>query len=562
MGLRELKDRFVRQCSEHLKLSAAVLLVVFGVITSWFLIHWYIQDEEKRNDPLYMLVILWLVISVAISVAYLINYLREYYLELSIGSKKSIPPLGTQGASATSLMGGPLSHHDDAVAKEDTFEINYDLTFRATRDSASTWAAIPRGKSVLPWSTEGDIAKYVNTVLMDIINSLGMNDLSLRVELQFHGMRPDLYILYQDGKPIGAVEVKLPMNRPRGSAMRDPNVFGQVYDYLQHLRNYYGIVEPFVILSTYMEWRVFWLKDSKVVARKREPTYTRPNVETPGDKALHNWPYFQRNLANTVNVGQFGERKVSLDTRQCFCSRIVNRTDPNLLAFIGSALMKMNSVTIHTPEFNVLSRAIVMVQSELWSWVYLSSNGRGFTWEPKAPPLTANKFYLLSPLGSGANGKVWLACTTGKQICAIKFAHHREDSIEESTSQQTVRRSTLADEANAWNVAQPEIGGRVRTLRLDGNEAIVMPYIPQRPQTKNTTIDLTLEERDAVTAAVTAFARQRRRHDDVGWRHIGFYRDKHHRIRSALLDLGLVSTISSREERGAIKSMLTSLGME
>ena len=74
-------------------------------------------------------------------------------------------------------------------------------------------------------------------------------------EMQFRNQRPDVWIIHSNGLPIGIIEVK----KPSATIMNEPLLAGQVFDYLNLLKSFYGVQWHFAIVSTYEEWRFFWL---------------------------------------------------------------------------------------------------------------------------------------------------------------------------------------------------------------------------------------------------------------------------------------------------------------
>lgn len=62
---------------------------------------------------------------------------------------------------------------------------------------------------------------------------------------------------------IGVVEVKKPGN---GGALQNPYVQGQIFDYMLRLKSFFGLEHVFGILSSYKEWRIYWLPSSNVAA--------------------------------------------------------------------------------------------------------------------------------------------------------------------------------------------------------------------------------------------------------------------------------------------------------
>ncbi len=66
---------------------------------------------------------------------------------------------------------------------------------------------------------------------------------------------------------MGVVEVK----RPGKGIMDSEQVHGQIYDHMMRLRSFHGLRHVFGIVSTYNQWRVYWLNDCNEIAQS--PSY-------------------------------------------------------------------------------------------------------------------------------------------------------------------------------------------------------------------------------------------------------------------------------------------------
>ena len=75
-------------------------------------------------------------------------------------------------------------------------------------------------------------------VLKDVRNTIGLDGLAFVPELSILGSRSDVWVIQMgvqqavQGLPRGAGEVK----KPGPGALSDPNMAGQLYDYLVQLR--------------------------------------------------------------------------------------------------------------------------------------------------------------------------------------------------------------------------------------------------------------------------------------------------------------------------------------
>jgi len=64
-------------------------------------------------------------------------------------------------------------------------------------------------------------------------------------------------VMNERGVPVGVCEVK----KPGRTIINSPVVHGQIYDYMLRLRSFHGLKHVFGIVSTYEQWRLYWLDD-------------------------------------------------------------------------------------------------------------------------------------------------------------------------------------------------------------------------------------------------------------------------------------------------------------
>lgn len=63
-------------------------------------------------------------------------------------------------------------------------------------------------------------------------------------------------------------------------------------------------------------------------------------------------------------------------------------------------------------------RPVLRFDQEGWSWVTLLVDELDFSCFPTK---RANSFILLQSFKGGADGRVWIACSTSGKICVLKF---------------------------------------------------------------------------------------------------------------------------------------------
>lgn len=96
-------------------------------------------------------------------------------------------------------------------------------------------------------------------VLDDIIIALQLQGtVIMQEEVTVHSLQPNLLVLIHKHYPIGVVEIKT----PGSEVLNNSKVHGQMYDYMVRLKMYFGVETVFGIITTYEQWRVFWLHDA------------------------------------------------------------------------------------------------------------------------------------------------------------------------------------------------------------------------------------------------------------------------------------------------------------
>jgi hypothetical protein len=166
--------------------------------------------------------------------------------------------LGVQSGSNSSASTN--ERHADATLKERKFNTLTDLPLSG---GTATWALFQEG-GLGKWGSEKKIQSFIQCVIVDAISAVGLKGvLECQEELSVFKMRPDIWIVtVNNGVPVGVIEVK----RPDKKIMNKPMVHGQIYDYMLRLRSFHGLKNVFGIVTTYTQWRLYWLPDCDDIA--------------------------------------------------------------------------------------------------------------------------------------------------------------------------------------------------------------------------------------------------------------------------------------------------------
>ena len=144
---------------------------------------------------------------------------------------------------------------------------------------SSLWTDfINSGKTEFPLTTEASVSSLVEMAMKDLFCESGVRTmLTMLREKQGFLWEPDLTV-FADVNPIGGIEVKKEL-----FVQEKPTVVGEIFDQLMHFKHHWGIEVPFVILTSYRQWRVFWLDDS--ASNDRARLFCDLSAQGPGQTA-------------------------------------------------------------------------------------------------------------------------------------------------------------------------------------------------------------------------------------------------------------------------------------
>jgi hypothetical protein len=415
---------------------------------------------------------------------------------------------------------------------------------RLVRTPSMTWLEANKITGQLSWATESDVQYHVRHVFKDVCASTGLGDhLQFHNELSVFGTAPDMWVMTLRGRPVGVVEVK----KPGRGILGNEEVAGQMYDYLRRLRSFYGLKHAFGIATTYVEWRIFWLRDDATEAA----AVACPPATLSDERTRWQAAWWQRDLGvprwcrndSSPLPSEPAAPPTPLRDRAVRAGAVLSYTDHcALIEMVASAFFKMLQSPAEPPSLVSRQRHYIYLTEESWLWVKLEAE---FQLTPGVVPAgTAKSLLLLADLRGGIEGRLWLAATVHGAVCVIKFA---KDG----------RADVLEHECAMWR----QLWGRadVRLLRLGGQDALVMPYVY-----------MATEEdwaRPAVVAAARAAAARIDSlglvYTDVRRRHLGLYEDEAGSLQAVFVDLSSVvrkdAAAGTAGDIRSLENMLTAL---
>ena len=341
------------------------------------------------------------------------------------------PPLGEQGLTHVSSSSQSVDH--DPATFVDSLFLNLNQVEIVPSESSS-WITYESSRNI--WSTESDIQGLVKMALTDVIATTKMNDkIRLFNELSTFSIRPDICLILANGKPIGVCEVKKPNVKSDSSALDKPKLAGHILDYMIMLQNFHGIRYVFGLITTYSEWRICWLPHTDVCAAASERIQNHPPIISHG-----------------------------VEERIVHCSPKYKCTDQSLIPMLCSVIHKMYNSPFDPPTKLVdPKRTYIELSESSFQWANLPKEivSGEVKLSYKLPHGNSNRFYLLLDYHGGADGRVWLACSTSGCLVVIKFGsvHNGQERLEaESNHWRTI-----------WDVS-------TRVVTLHRKPALLMPF--------------------------------------------------------------------------------------
>ena len=301
-----------------------------------------------------------------------------------------------------------------------------------------------------------------------VVDALKLN-INISNEISVFQSRPDLWILHRKfyeghSVPIGVVEVKKPT-----SNLNNERMHGQLYDYLKMLKVNFTLNFAIGILTNFNDWQVLWLHDNDgdaIAAREIDMQSQSNHFTRTAATSDITIPVLNLGELSNDNESNVGYTKDN-DSRICSGTTVVSNKDSpeKVLSLLATTICKM--YTAVQPSYTALiskNREYFLHTPETYLWVSSPWNDSDLLIYEKMPHGNTKNFYLLRAIGQGLHSRVWLACSSSRNVCAIKFFLKEESSAPVDAER----------EVNVWKRLGFN-GSRVATLA--SRCAVVMPYM-------------------------------------------------------------------------------------
>jgi hypothetical protein len=417
----------------------------------------------------------------------------------------ALPPLIFSGCSSSSAS-IPVDHEDAKFIESPDFLTdidNLENTPIIVGYSVIWTKALRKKNGHLEWRSESDIQFYVKDVIGDVLVLAGLAEKVECVnELGIHNIRPDIWIVVTRGIPIGVIEVKKPKTTHHESVLKNSAIFGQIFDYMKRLQTFTGIRHVFGILTSYSEWIICSLESgtfSQHLGLNEEHAFSV--IDFPKTPII-----FSRSSSTKIEYYSDAcpSPAVTLD-RKIYCTPPIGSGESRLIPLLTKVLLKMYYSPMIPVKLVDDRRCYIELSENSWAWRSKSFAGLNFS---NFPTAAASCLLLLYDFRGGADGRVWLACSTSGRVCVIKFYndHWKSSDID--------RECSLWNDL--WNLP-------ARTITLCSKLALIMPFVVSlaEDEVRNSSDHLA-----AVMLAIRNLSEKHYYHDDLSWRHVGFYQSE------------------------------------
>lgn len=415
-----------------------------------------------------------------------------------------LPPLIFSGGSSSSAS-IPGDHGDAKCTTLNSFMTDIGaLSDPFLNDISIIWkTAFRSNQEKLHWGSESDVQGFVKLVIQDCLVLAGLEKkVSCFNELGIHSVRPDIWIVVTScGVPIGVVEVKKPTTSNHQDALENSKVHGQIFDYMKRLQTFTGIENVFGIITSYEKWVFCSLKKRSFQQRANVELEPLPLgvIDYPTTPILFS---FAQNSKKEIRLDSCASPKIQDFQRKIYCTPAIEFNSDQLIPLLTHLILKMYYSPRNPVNLVDANRCYIELSPKGWSWRRISFETLNFLDFPTAG---ASRFLLLYDFRGGADGRVWLACSTTGRVCVIKFynGNWKQADIERECSIWN----------RVWNLP-------ARTLHLCSKLALIMPFVVSltEDQVKGSECYL-----DAVLLAIKTLSREQYYHGDLKWKHVGFF---------------------------------------
>ena len=416
----------------------------------------------------------------------------------------------------------------------------------------------------LSWTSEASVQSLVSLVITDAIRAAQLHRV-LKVDTEITisnmqmlenfvpNMRGDIWVVSKQGYPIGVVEVK---KKHRKYSLNDEqnwrSLYEQIHVYMQCLRDYFGVLPVFGIVTTYEEWRVCWLEDPilPVIPLDVNPAADAPQGAGEIERFFARVPSTEEETSPKPTPSEVAPQAAAQSHARestLYVSEVYPFDHASLPMMLTTTMKLMASSRACIDLLrSTVDRTFLVISDKDNSW---KSGAKIDSLEPmleciiSKPPRSNCQFYLVADMRGGLHGSVWLARTCSGTLHVLKFpvAPDLSDALHDTAREDEQRNARVRarnDEYAAWKRAYPQLckDGYVCVRDLAVGPALVMPLFGHVSAANK----LCSEISEVVATEVRRFASGGLSHDDLSWRHVGLYRDGG-QMRCVLFDLALVT---------------------
>eukprot|EP00026_Physarum_polycephalum_P003714 Phypoly_transcript_03728.p1 GENE.Phypoly_transcript_03728~~Phypoly_transcript_03728.p1 ORF type:complete len:327 (-),score=33.20 Phypoly_transcript_03728:58-1038(-) len=245
---------------------------------------------------------------------------------------------------------------------------------------------------------------------------------------------------------------------------------------MKRLESFYGIEHVFGIAATYEEWRFFWFPKSDEYARDTIPK-SEEQCPVEVDEAAEDSDSNEDDDGYTDdenNQPTVLEIHKSTVLRVLSTSHTIKYDDPKVMVYLVSVIQKM----VWSPFNPVLElsniRSYITLDDMSWYWSTV-------TWKTttlnrhRTPNANTRQFVLLRDLRGGADGRVWMACTTSGLVCVLKFGRFENTSFF-TTSQHESAIAHAAENLEREASYYKRLGVKVHSTTLCKQPVLILPH--------------------------------------------------------------------------------------
>jgi len=402
-----------------------------------------------------------------------------------------------------------------------------------------------QGEVYCEFCNEADISALIQSALVDatyLAHCVTGKQFAIRNECSIFSLRPDHFVVLEDGIPLLAVEDK----RPWIDDQNLDHIYGQVYDYTEMMRTF-GAAASFVVLTCFEKSHMMWLESEPSDAlacnkdRSRDEEKFSASPTTTGNKCKGitpsppdcRSPY--TTIPRTVSESdeQYGFQSLERD-RVLNCSKefksqqLVPLLYTALLCAVKASPQGKSKLQIPLYDGEVLTNHRTMrMKSEplAYEWGILSACVGKEIGEKNESCC----YYLVNIIGMGSTSKLFYALDSNGLPCVIKMfikqTRKENQGVEKKLNMKEFKQEAkkkMKLESDNLKKLYPVLKDMVKERTILGFHCVVMPFFSPLKQEER------MRNKEKIKKVLERFhgANLQYAEGDLRWRHIGWYKEE------------------------------------